>query len=130
MDAIEELRRIVVQGFASVNDRFDALDAKLSGRIDGLEGGMGRLEGGMGRLEGRMGRLEGRMDGLEGRMDGLEAKMDGLEAKMETGFARVDEAFAYVRRALLDHNEELRKKVDRDEVEALVERAVARAIGS
>jgi hypothetical protein len=40
MDPIEELRRVVVQGFASVNERFDGLDAKLSGRIDGLEATM------------------------------------------------------------------------------------------
>lgn len=113
MISLEQLHQVVVQGFASINSKLDA-------KVDALET--------------KIGALDAKIDGVDAKLD---AKVDALEAKMDAGFARIDQDFAFVKRAITDHTQELKeiratldKKVDRDEVEAIVERAVARAIGS
>ena len=55
---IEDLHKVVVQGFASVNDRIDSVEAKLGTRMDSLEA----------RLGTRIDALETRMDGEFGRV--------------------------------------------------------------
>lgn len=57
--------------------RIDALDQKLTIRMD--------------RLDARMDGLEVRMDRLEARMDGIEVRMDRLEAQMVRIHDRLDE---------------------------------------
>jgi len=116
VDPLEELHKVVVQGFASLNDKIDSVEARLGGRIDSVEAKLG-----------------GRIDSVEAK---LGDRIDSLSAKMDAGFARVDREFELVKRGLLDHMEQFKeirvtldKKVDRDEVEAIVERAVARATG-
>lgn len=120
MVSLEDLQKEMIQGFASVNAKIDstvgAAEARLDARID---------------------RLEAKMDAGFARVDEQFARVDEQFARVDEQFARVDEQLAYVRQGLLDHNKEfqeirsaLDKKVDRDEVEAIVERAVARAMGS
>ncbi|ORW07002.1 hypothetical protein AWC16_22435 [Mycolicibacter longobardus] len=65
---IDSLYMLVEQ----VGGKVDALDTKLSGRIDTLES---RFDG-----------LEARFDGLEARFDGLEVRFDGLVAQMDRRF--------------------------------------------
>jgi len=94
MDPLEELQKVVVQGFASLNAKIDSTVA--AGEV----------------------RLGERIDAVERK---LSDKIDGTDAKMDAGFARVDRDFEFVKRAIVDHTQELKeiratldKKVDRD----------------
>ncbi len=91
---LEDLHRVVVQGFASLNDKIDSVETRLSGRID------------------------------------------SLQDEMNDRFGRVDQDLALVKEAVMEHGRQLKdvratldKKVDRDEVEAIVERVVGRGAG-
>jgi hypothetical protein len=106
---VEELR----SHFKVFGERLDGVEQRLDARIDGLEQ-----------------RLDARIDGLEERLD---TRIDHLEQRMTAGFTRVDERLdelshevGLVKLAVLDHGRALKEKVDRDEVEAIVERAMGR----
>ena len=100
---LEELHRVVVQGFASVNARFDSVDGRLTGVEDRLTAVEGRLTG-----------VEARLTGVEGRLTSVEGKVDNLQIQME----RVKDAVMEHGRQLKDIHAALDRKVDRDELEA------------
>ena len=64
---LDDLARMVADGFFGVNGRIDGLDKRIGG-------------------------LDNRMDGLDNRMDGLDKRMVGLEEKVEKGFAEINSA--------------------------------------
>ncbi len=115
MDPIAELRGIVQQGFDSLHDKIDssiaAVEVRLGQKIDGVEARLGQ------RIDG----VEGRLAGVEGRLDGVESRLDGVEDRL----GRIEQDLGFVKRAVLDHTQELKeirvaldRKVDRDELEA------------
>jgi len=64
------------------------------------------------------------------------AEVDGRFEQVDRRFDRVEQELGQVKDAVMVHQRQLRelraavdKKVDRDEVESIVERAVARAVG-
>jgi len=61
--------------------RMDAMDGRLSDRMDRLSARMGRISDRIERLSARMDRLNARMDQLEARMERLVARMNTLEAR-------------------------------------------------
>ncbi len=79
-------------------------------------------------LSARVDGLSERVDGLSERVDGLSERVDGLEAKMDRRFDSLEVDVGLMKAAILAQGRELTKKVDRDEVEGIVERAVARAV--
>ena len=95
---IEELHKVVVQGFASVNDRIDSVETRLTSRVDTVEA-----------------RLTSRIDTVEAR---LTSRIDSVEGKMDTEFGRVKDALLEHGRQLKDIRSALDRKVDRDELEA------------
>jgi len=112
---IEELHRVVVQGFASVRDRFDSVDARLA------------------TVEERLTAVDNRLTAVDER---LTNKLTAVDEKVESGFAAVnqridvlqshtDAEFGRVKDALTEHGRQLKdiraaldRKVDRDELEA------------
>jgi hypothetical protein len=82
-----------------------------------------------------------RLDGFGGRLDGFGERLDGIDERMTAGFARVDDRLdrvehrlhhvegelQLVKTATREHGRMLKDMVRRDEVEALVDRAVARS---
>ncbi len=108
---IEELHRVVVQGFASLNDKIDSGLGGVNGRLDSVEG---RLQS----VEGRLHTVEGRLESVDGRLDSLEGRFDRLEAHMDAEFGRVKDALTEHGRQLKDIRAALDRKVDRDELEA------------
>jgi hypothetical protein len=62
-----------------------------------------------------------------------QAGFERLDREVRTGFARVDRELGLVKSAVLEHGRELReirdRKVDRDQVEGIVQGALARAGG-
>ncbi len=56
----------------------DAMEERLSARMDRTDARMDRMEAQMGRLEARM---EARMDRMDARMDRMDARMDTLESR-------------------------------------------------
>ena len=64
---LEDLHRVVVQGFASVSDRFDSVDARLTSRrirIDSLDARLSDW------IDSRNARLSGRIDSLDASLSG------------------------------------------------------------
>lgn len=85
-------------------------------------------------MAGGFARVDSRLDGIDGRLDGIDGRLDGMDHR----FDQVDREMGLVKTAVLDHGRELkeirggierieRTKVDRDEVEAIVERVIARS---
>jgi hypothetical protein len=122
--------------FDGLEGRFDGIEGRfngIEGRFDGLEGRFNGLEERFDGIEARFDGIEGRFDGIEARFDGIEGRFDGLEERMTAGFAHVDERLdglshevGLVKLAVLEHGRALKEKVDRNEVEAIVERAMGR----
>lgn len=79
-------------------------EARLTERMDGLDG---RMDG-----------LDGRMAGLEGRMAGLEGRMDTLEQKMDDGFAGVGEAIEQIHQRIDAHEADTNTRLTRLEQKA------------
>jgi hypothetical protein len=91
----------------------------------------------MSGVERRLAGIDARLDGVDARLGAVQHRMNGFEDKMEAGFERIDLQLAElkaelkigigrVQKAILEHNQQLKKKVDREEVEGIVERAIAR----
>jgi hypothetical protein len=98
---IEDLHRVVVQGFASVSDRLDSVNA----RIDSVEAKLGI------RIDSVEAKLDTGFAAVNGRIDTLETHMDGE-------FGRVKDALLEHGRQLEDLRAALDRKIDRDELEA------------
>jgi hypothetical protein len=78
--------------------------------------------------------LRGEVGALRGEVGVLRGEVGVLREQVTTGFAQVDQRFERVEHeigllkvAVIEQGRELKKKVDRDEVEAIVERAIARS---
>jgi hypothetical protein len=82
----------------------------------------------LGAVGDRVTSLEGKFTSLEGKVTALDDRVTALDHKVDHGFARVEHRLGLVELAITEHTRELKKKVDRDEVEAIVDRAVARAL--
>jgi hypothetical protein len=106
---VEELR----SHFKVFGERLDGVEQRLDTRIDGV----GQ------RLDGLEQRLDARIDGLEQRLD---ARIDGLEQRVTAQLADLSHEVGLVKIAVLEHGRALKEKVDRDEVQAMVERATGR----
>jgi len=125
-----ELRTEMRAGFKEMRDGFTAVRAEMRDGIEDL-----------------------RAETHEG-FKGFGLRLAALDEKMDAGFARIDGEFQVVKSdlevvkhdltlvkqdvgllqtAVIEHGKQLKeireKKVDRDEVEAIVERVVARAAG-
>ena len=59
-----------------ISNEVNGVEARLGGRIDGIEG---RIDG-----------LEGRIDGLEGRIEGIGSKIDAVQIEARAGEARLE----------------------------------------
>jgi hypothetical protein len=99
---VEELR----SHFKVFGERLEGVEQRLDTRIDGLEQ-----------------RLDARIDGLEQRLD---ARIDGLEQRVTAQLADLSHEVGLVKIAVLEHGRALKEKVDRDEVQAILERATGR----
>jgi hypothetical protein len=125
---------VVVEDLRS---QFKVFGEALGGLRDQVSAGFERVEH---RLDG----VEHRLDGVEHRLDGVEHRLDGVEHRLgvvEGDVAGLRHGMDLVKTVLVEHSRELKdirgtlvrleekvdKKVDREEVEALVEQAVARA---
>ena len=64
---------------------------------------------------------------LDDRVAKLDDRVGTLDDKVTVGFARVDQDIGLLKIAVLDINRQLKNKVDRDEVEPIVEQVLARA---
>ena len=80
---LQNLREDMKEGFRAAETDRKALEARLTGDINGLEDKFTGLEGRITGLEDRITGLEGRITGLEDRITGLEGKFTGLEVKLE-----------------------------------------------
>ena len=95
-EALEGLRDQVVSGFDQVRQRFDGVDA--------------------------------RFDRIDRRLDGMDTRFDGVDARLE----RVDREIGLLKSAVLENTREIRaevrrlddRKVDREEIDAIIARAV------
>jgi tetrahydromethanopterin S-methyltransferase subunit G len=116
---IEELYRVVVQGFASVNDRFDAMNAKFEAKFDAVND---RFDAMNAKFEAKFDAVNAKFDAVNAKIDsGLAAvnqRIDALTVHMDAEFGRVKDALMEHGRQLKDIRAALDRKVDRDEFEA------------
>jgi archaellum component FlaC len=116
----------VVEGMRS---DFKAFGTRLEGLDDKMTAGFARVDE---RLDG----VDERLDGVDQRLDGVEQRLSHVEgqiadlsrdvADLSHDVADLSHEVGLVKVAVLEHGRDLKRKVDRDEVEAVVERVVAR----
>jgi chromosome segregation ATPase len=123
-ESLEGLREQVVTGFDRVDRRFEQVDARLDqvdGRLDQIDGRLDQIDGRLDQVDGRLDQIDGRLDQVDGRLDKVENEMVLLkEATLENGRGLKD-----VRTAVERLTEKVDRKVDRAEVQAVVEEALA-----
>ena len=109
---IEGLHKVVVQGFASVSDRIDSVNA----RIDLVEANLGT------RIDSVEAKLGTEIDSVEANLGtgfaAVNDRIDALETHMDGEFGRVKDALQEHGRQLKDIRAVLDRKVDRDELGA------------
>jgi archaellum component FlaC len=118
-ERLEGIDERMTTGFARIDGRLDGID----GRLDGIDG---RLDGIDGRLDG----IDGRLDGIDGRLDGVDGRLDRVEHRLhhvEGELRGVVHELGLVKTASLEHGRMLKNMVRRDEVEAIVDRAMSRS---
>ena len=109
---IEDLHKVVVQGFASVSDRIDSGLAAVNARIDSVEAKLGaRIDSVEAKLGTGFAAVRTGFAAVNDRFDALETHMDGE-------FGRVKDALQEHGRQLKDIRAGLDRKVDRDELGA------------
>lgn len=87
---IEDLHKVVVQGFASVNARFDSVDARIAAVDEKVDSGLAAVN----------------------------QRIDGLQSHMDAEFGGVKDALMEHGRQLKEIRTALDRKVDRDELDA------------
>jgi len=101
-----------------ITNRFDALEARMSGvesRLNALEGRVSRIESRLETLEARVSGVESRLDalevrvsGVESRLDALEVRVSGVESRLSALETQVTEGFQKVNKTL----EHMKHKVE------------------
>ena len=99
---IEDLHRVVVQGFASLNDKIDSGLTSVNQRIDNVDSGLASVNQ--------------RIDNVESGLASVNQRIDSLQVHMDTEFGRVKDALMEHGRQLKDIRAALDRKVDRDEL--------------
>ena len=94
---VEDLHGVVVQGFASLNDKVDSGLASVNDRIDKVDS-----------------RLSHKIDKIDSGLASLNDRFDKVDAEL----GRVKDALVEHGRQLKDIRAALDRKVDRDELEA------------
>ncbi|HEY8088572.1 MAG TPA: hypothetical protein VIF09_12025 [Polyangiaceae bacterium] len=116
---VEDLRgqfRAFGERLEGIDERMTTGFARIDGRLDGIDG---RLDGIDGRLDG----IDGRLDGVDGRLDRVEHRLHHVEGELRG----VVHELGLVKTASLEHGRMLKNMVRRDEVEAIVDRAMSRS---
>ena len=88
------------------------------------------------RMDARFDAVDARFEAVDARFDAVDARFEAVDARFDAVDARADRAdgeLALVKAAVLDNNRDLKelrgavtRLVDRDEVEAIVARSLAR----
>jgi septal ring factor EnvC (AmiA/AmiB activator) len=108
---VEEMRghfRAFGEKLTALDEKVTALDVRVTAGFERVEDRLGRVEHGLARVERRVGQLEERV------------------GRVEEKVGRVEERVGQVEVAILETRHDLKKKVDRDEVEGIVEGVLAR----
>ena len=95
---IEDLHRVVVQGFTSLNDKIDSGLGSVNDRIDKVDSGLAAK--------------------IDSGLASVNQRIDALQVHMDTELGRVKDALTEHGRQLKDIRAALDRKVDRDELEA------------
>jgi len=83
-----------------ITNRFDALEARMSGvesRLNALEGRVSRIESRLEALEARVSGVESRLDALEVRVSGVESRLSALETQVTEGFQKVNKTLEHMK---------------------------------
>jgi hypothetical protein len=88
------------------------------------------------RMDARFAEVDRRFDGVDRRLDGVDLRLEGIDRRfddVDRRFDRLEGDMAFVKTAVTDSAREtpairdaLDRKVDRDEVEGIVDRVLAR----
>jgi chromosome segregation ATPase len=137
---VEEMRghfKVFGEQLGALRDTVTELDDKvtvLDHKVTALDHKVTVLDHKVTALDHKVTALDNRVTALDNRVTALDHKVAALDDKVTAGFAQVDLRFERVEHevgllkvAVIEQGRELKKKVDRDEVEAIVERVVARA---
>jgi hypothetical protein len=106
-----------------------ALTAVVEGMRSDFKAFGARLEGVDDKMTAGFARVDERLDGVEQRLSHVEGRIADLShdvADLSHDVADLSHEVGLVKVAVLEHGRGLKRKVDRDEVEAVVERVVAR----
>jgi methyl-accepting chemotaxis protein len=111
----------VKRGFEDVHRRFEQVDLRFA------------------QVDARFDQVDARFDQVDARFDQVDARFDQVDARfdrVERDLADVKHDVGLVKIAVLEHSRELKevrasldRKVDRDEVEGIVERVLSRSHG-
>jgi hypothetical protein len=118
---VEEMRG----HFKAFGERLDGLDEKVTGLDEKVTGLDEKVTAGFARVDERFAQIDERFAQIDERF----AQVDARFAQVDESFAEVKHELGLVKTVVLEHGRLLKEKVDRDEVEAVVERVVARTSG-
>jgi hypothetical protein len=124
-ESVLGLRETMEAGFAAVDRRFEAVDR----RFDAMDARFEAVDRRFDAMDARFERVDARFDRVDARFD----RVDGEIAVVKGDLTVVKADLSLVKAAVLENSRDLKdlrvavtRKVDSDEVEAIVARAVGR----
>jgi archaellum component FlaC len=125
--------------FERIDDRFDGVDhrfERIDGRFDGIDHRFERIDDRFDGIDHRFERIDDRFDGIDHRFDGIDGRFDGIDQEIlllkdaslthTRELKEVNHQLREIRTSVDRLAEKVDQKVDRTEVEAIVERALSR----
>jgi hypothetical protein len=108
----------------AVGDTVHRLEARLETFQEEVDARFRQVDARFDTVDARFDRVDSRFDGVDSRFDGVDARFDGVDTRL----GRVEHDIVLLKDAVIENTRELKhlrvvvdKKVDRDEIEPIVE---------
>jgi chromosome segregation ATPase len=108
---------------------FKVFGERLAGLDEKVTAGFARVDERLDRIDERVTNVEHRLTNVEDRLTNIEHRLTNIEHRLtnvEGQLAELSHEVGLVKDAVLEHARALKSKVNRDEVEAIVERVTGR----
>jgi archaellum component FlaC len=138
-EALQGLRENMAVRFDGIDHRFDGVDhrfERIDDRFDGIDHRFERIDDRFDGIDHRFERIDDRFDGIDDRFDGIDGRFDGIDQEIlllkdaslthTRELKEVNHQLREIRTSVDRLAEKVDQKVDRTEVEAIVERALSR----
>jgi uncharacterized coiled-coil protein SlyX len=87
----------VLERLSAVVSMISDMDSRITNRFDALEARMSGVESRLDALEVRVSGVESRLDALEVRVSGVESRLSALETQVTEGFQKVNKTLEHMK---------------------------------